>query len=116
MAVPRYGDYLPRVAIDVCQYCGADLDEAPPAHERGYLYGVECSRCPPDRRRSQMLARPERVATLGCPDCGARIEPAESHPDVLVVKEMTYEVCSVCGERCGVASVRKLRDVSGGTM
>jgi hypothetical protein len=109
-------DYLPPVATDVCQYCGAYLDETPPAQERGYLYGVECSRCPPDRRRSQMLARPERVAALSCPDCGARLEPAELHPDVLVVKEMTYEVCAACGERCGVASVRKLRDVSGGMM
>jgi hypothetical protein len=32
------------------------------------------------------------------------------------VKEITYEVCSGCGERCGVASIRKVRDVSGGTM
>jgi predicted RNA-binding Zn-ribbon protein involved in translation (DUF1610 family) len=104
------------VAQDVCQYCGVDLDEVPPGSERGFLYGVECRRCPPDRRRSIVLARRERVAELRCPDCGARLAPAEEHPDVLVVKEVTYEVCAACGERCGVAAVRKLRDVSGGTM
>jgi hypothetical protein len=104
------------VALDVCQYCGADLDENPPRLEHGYLYGIECSLCPKDRRRSQVLARRERVEALRCPDCGASLEPAERHPDVLVVKEMTYEVCSGCGERCGVAGVRKIRDVSGGTM
>lgn len=101
---------------DVCQYCGVDLDTTPPVQELGYLYGIECSRCPPARRRSQMLARRERVDALLCPGCGTRLAPAEHHPDVLVVKEMTYEVCSACGTRCGVAGVRKLRDVSGGTM
>jgi NAD-dependent SIR2 family protein deacetylase len=104
------------VATDVCQYCGVSLDEVEPRQERGWVYGVECSRCPPDVRRSQVLARAERVASLECPQCGARLAPAEGHPDVLVVKEMTYEVCAACGERCGVASVRKIRDVSGGTM
>jgi ssDNA-binding Zn-finger/Zn-ribbon topoisomerase 1 len=104
------------VATEICQYCGVDLDETPPAREKGWIYGVECSRCPPDLRRSQALARPARVAELTCPQCHARIAPADGHPDVLVVKEMTYEVCSACGTRCGVASVRKVRDVSGGTM
>ncbi len=104
------------MATEICQYCGVDLDEVEPRQERGFVYGVECSRCPPDRRRSQVLARPERVAELVCPQCGAHLAPAEAHPDVLVVKELTYEVCAACGERCGVASVRKLRDVSGGTM
>ncbi len=104
------------MASEVCQYCGVDLDETPPGHEVGWLYGVECSRCPPDARRSQVLARRERVAELSCPTCGARLAPAEGHPDVLVVKEMTYEVCAACGERCGVASVRKLRDVGDATM
>jgi len=99
-----------------CQYCGADLEASPPRTERGYLYGVECRRCAPGARRSQVLARAEPVEELACPDCGCAIAPASSHPDVLVVKEMTYEVCPACGERCGVASVRKLRDVSGGTM
>ena len=56
------------------------------------------------------------MSELACPDCGAAISPAGSHPDVLVVKEMTYEVCRACGERCGVESVRKLRDKSNGTM
>ncbi len=104
------------MATEICQYCGVDLDETPPRQEVGYLYGVECSRCPPARRRSLVLARPRRVAELSCPGCGARLAPAEEHPDVLVVKEMTYEVCAACGERCGVAAVRKLRDLSGGTM
>jgi anaerobic selenocysteine-containing dehydrogenase len=48
--------------------------------------------------------------------CGAAIAPAEAHPDVLVVKEMTYEVCPACGARCGVAAVRKLRDAGGGVI
>ncbi len=104
------------MASELCQYCGVDLDETPPAREVGYLYGVQCSRCPPEARRSQMLPRRTRVAELACPGCGARLAPAEAHPDVLVVKEMTYEVCAACGERCGVVAVRKLRDVSGGTM
>jgi hypothetical protein len=104
------------MAAEVCQYCGVDLDETPPVNEVGYLYGVECSRCPPHARRSQVLPRKQRVAELTCPTCGARIAPAADHPDVLVVKEMTYEVCAACGERCGVAAVRKLRDVSGGTI
>jgi hypothetical protein len=101
---------------DECQYCGADLEESPPGREVGFLYGVECSRCPPERRRSQMLARAELVRELRCPDCGAALAPADTHPDVLVVKEMTYDVCPACGARCGVSAVRKLRDVSGGTM
>jgi hypothetical protein len=104
------------VAEDVCQYCGADLDAKPPGQETGYLYGVECSRCPPERRQSHVLARPSRVAALVCPDCGAEMAPAEAHPDVLVVKEMVYDVCPDCGAYCGVASVRKLRDVGGGVM
>jgi len=104
------------VASEICQYCGVDLDATPPGQEVGYLYGIECSRCRPEVRRSQMLSRRERVADLACPTCGVRIAPAERHPDVLVVKEMTYEVCAACGERCGVVGVRKLRDVSGGTM
>jgi hypothetical protein len=104
------------VASDLCQYCGVDLDEVPPRREVGWLYGVECSRCPPERRRSIVLARPARVRELACPGCGATLAPAEEHPDVLVVKEMTYEVCAACGERCGVASIRKLRDAGGGTM
>ncbi|HTP50002.1 MAG TPA: hypothetical protein VMK42_04825 [Anaeromyxobacteraceae bacterium] len=99
-----------------CQYCGADLEAGAPRTEEGFLYGVECSRCPPTRRRSQVLARESRVAELDCPDCGARIAPADSHPDVLVVKEMTYQICPDCGARCGVAGVRKIRDVSNGTM
>ena len=104
------------MASEICQYCGADLEETPPAQEVGWLYGVECSRCPPARRRSQVLARAVRVAELTCPTCGVLLAPAEGHPDVLVVKEMTYEVCAACGERNGVAAVRRLRDVSGGTM
>ena len=104
------------MASEICQYCGVHLEETPPAQEVGYLYGVECSRCPPARRRSQMLARRERVRELTCPTCGVRIAPAEEHPDVLVVKEMTYEVCAACGERNGVVQARRLRDVSGGTM
>jgi hypothetical protein len=104
------------VASEICQYCGADLDETPPGREVGFLYGVECSRCPPDARRSHVLARRSRVAELACPTCGVRIAPAEGHPDVLVVKEMTYEVCAACGERCGVVATRKLRDVGGGAM
>jgi len=99
-----------------CQYCGADLEAAAPRTELGFLYGVECSRCSPGTRRSQVLARSMEVDELACPDCGARIAPAASHPDVLVVKEMTYELCPECGARCGVAGVRKLRDVSNGTM
>ena len=104
------------MATELCQYCGVDLDETPPRREVGYLYGVECSACPPASRRSLVLARPRQVEALACPGCGARLAPPLDHPDVLVVKEMTYEVCAACGERCGVASVRKLRDVSGGRM
>ncbi len=104
------------MATEVCQYCGVDLDERPPRQETGWLYGVECSRCPPASRRSLVLARPERVQTLACPGCGAVLAPAEAHPDVLVVKEVVYEVCSACGERCGVARVRKLRDLADGAM
>jgi predicted RNA-binding Zn-ribbon protein involved in translation (DUF1610 family) len=108
--------YAPGVAAEICQYCGVDLDETPPVLETGWIYGVECSRCPPAARRSQVLARRERVAELSCPNCGATLAPAEKHPDVLVVKEMTYEVCAACGERCGVAAVRKLRDVGDATI
>ncbi len=104
------------MATYACQYCGADLETQPPLAETGWLYGVECSRCPPERRRSMVLARRERVAELRCPNCGVTIDNPEGHPDVLVVKEMTYDVCAVCGERCGVGGVRKIRDVSGGTM
>jgi len=104
------------VASEICQYCGVNLEDAPPGTEVGYLYGLECSRCPPETRRSLVLARKERVAEITCPGCGARLAPAEEHPDVLVVKEVTYEVCAACGERNGVARVRRLRDVSGGTM
>jgi hypothetical protein len=104
------------VATDLCQYCGVDLDDTPPREELGYLYGIECSACAPERRRSLVLRRPERVAALSCPDCGAVLAPAEGHPDVLVVKEMTYEICAACGTQCGVARVRKLRDVAGGAM
>jgi predicted RNA-binding Zn-ribbon protein involved in translation (DUF1610 family) len=56
------------------------------------------------------------VEALACPDCGAALAPAASHPDVLVVKEMTYEVCPACGERRDVVAVVKHRDVSNGTM
>jgi hypothetical protein len=104
------------MASDICQYCGVSLDEVPPGEERGWLYGVECSRCSPERRRRIVLARPRRVEALECPGCGARLAPAEGHPDVLTVKEMVYEVCAACGERCGVARVHRVRDVSGGTM
>ncbi|ABC80937.1 hypothetical protein [Anaeromyxobacter dehalogenans] len=104
------------MATELCQYCGVDLDEVPPAQETGWLYGVECSRCPADRRRSLVLPRRERATELTCPGCGARLAPAEQHPDVLVVKQVTYEICSACGETCGVAAIRKVRDVSGGTM
>jgi hypothetical protein len=104
------------MASQICQYCGVDLDDTPPLREVGFLYGVECARCRPEVRRSLVLARRERVRSLTCPTCGAELSPAEEHPDVLVVKEMTYEVCAACGERCGVAGVRKIRDVSNGTM
>ncbi len=104
------------MATELCQYCGVDLDEVPPRQEKGWLYGVECSACPQEWRQSQVLARAERVASLACPQCGAVLAPAEDHPDVLVVKEMTYEVCDACGERCGVARVRKVRDVGEGTI
>jgi hypothetical protein len=107
--------YRHLVATDLCQYCGVDLDLHPPKRETGWLYGLECRQCPPERRRSLVLARATRVEVLACPGCGAKIA-ADAHPDVLVVKEVTYEVCAECGERCGVASVRKVRDVSGGTM
>jgi len=101
------------VASEICQYCGVDLEATPPLQEKGWVYGIECSRCP-GGRRSVVLPRKERVTELRCPTCGARIAPAEEHPDVLVVKEMTYEVCAACGERNGVALVRKVRDVGGG--
>jgi hypothetical protein len=101
---------------DLCPYCDANLDESPPRHEQGYLYGLECSACPPDQRRSIVLPRSERVQEIDCPFCGDRKAPAEAHPDVLVVKELTYEVCTACGERCGVASARRLIDRSEATM
>jgi hypothetical protein len=101
---------------DRCPACDVDLDEVPPEHEKGYLYGMECSRCPPQSRRSIVLPRTERVAELSCPFCGDRKAPADEHPDVLVVKEMIYEVCSSCGERCGVFSARRLIDRSAMTM
>ena len=100
----------------ICQYCGVDLDETPPVQETGWLDGVECARCPPEVRRSQVLARRERVRRSPAPACGTLLSPVDTHPDVLVVKEVVYEVCAACGERCGVASIRKVRDVSGGTM
>ncbi|HSM94388.1 MAG TPA: hypothetical protein VLT47_16055 [Anaeromyxobacteraceae bacterium] len=99
-----------------CPACGVDLDEAPPDHETGYLYGIECSRCPPAQRRSVILPRKQRVTEIDCPICGDRKAPADQHPDVLVVKEMVYEVCSACGERCGVFSARRLIDRSEMTM
>jgi transcription elongation factor Elf1 len=101
---------------DECQYCGADLEASTPLRETGWVYGIECRRCPPARRRSLVLHRPGPVESLECPDCGAVLAPAGSHEDVLVVKEMTFAVCPACGERCDVLAVRKLRDVSGGTM
>jgi translation initiation factor 2 beta subunit (eIF-2beta)/eIF-5 len=104
------------VATEICQYCGVDLETTPPGQEIGYLYVIECSRCPADRRHTRLLPRRERVEALTCPDCGGRIAPAGEHPDVIVVKELTFEVCSACGERNGVVSARKLRDLSGGMM
>jgi hypothetical protein len=104
------------MATEICQYCGVDLDERPPTEEKGWLYGLECARCPPERRRSQVLARPARAEALACPDCGAAVPAPEDHPDVLVVKEMTYEVCAACGERCGVARVRRVVDRGEGTI
>jgi hypothetical protein len=100
----------------VCQYCGADLDANPPREDVGWLYAVECRACPPERREVRVLPRPVRVDALDCPGCGARIAPADSHPDVLVIKEMLYDVCPSCGERHTVRSVRKHRDVAGGTI
>ncbi len=102
--------------MDLCQYCGANLEGNDPELEVGYLYGVECSRCPEGKRHSHMLARASLVHELTCPDCGARLAPPDAHPDVLVIKQMTYELCPECGTRCGVAAVRKLRDVAHGTM
>ncbi len=104
------------MASQICQYCGVDLDETPPREEVGWVYGVECARCRPEVRRSMVLARKDRVRSLTCPTCGVEIAPAEEHPDVLVVKEVTYEVCAACGERCGVARIRKVRDVGNGTI
>jgi len=102
------------VATDVCQYCGVDLDDVPPRTEGGWAYTIECSRCPPERRRALLLSRPAAVEALACPDCGAVIAPAGGHPDVIMVKELVHEVCSACGERCGVASVRMLVDRTAG--
>ena len=99
-----------------CQYCGAPAGPGEPRTEVGWLYGIESRRCPPAARRSLVLSRPGPVEALACPDCGAAIAPAASHPDVLVVKEMTYEVCPACGERRDVVAVVKHRDVSNGTM
>jgi hypothetical protein len=104
------------MAADLCPYCDADLDEAPPRHEKGYLYGIECGRCPPEARRRIVLPRAERVAELACPYCGDPKVAPDEHPDVLVVKEMVYEVCDRCGERCGVFSARRLIDRSEMTM
>ena len=104
------------MATQICQYCGLDLDEAPPLEERGWLYGVECARCAPERRTSVVLARPTRVAVLACPGCGADLSPPEAHPDVLTIKEIVYEVCAGCGERCGVARARRLKDIADGAM
>jgi hypothetical protein len=104
------------MAEDRCPSCDVDLDEEPPRHETGYLYGLECRRCPPDRRRSLVLPRAARVSELTCPDCGDRKAPADESPDVLVVKELVYEVCVRCGERCGVFSARRLIDRSEMTM
>jgi predicted RNA-binding Zn-ribbon protein involved in translation (DUF1610 family) len=101
---------------ETCPSCGADLEATPPRHERGYLYGLECRSCPRESRRSVVLPRAERVAELACPFCGDRKSPAEQHPDVLVVKELVYEVCPACGERCGVFSARRLVDRSDMTM
>jgi hypothetical protein len=101
---------------ELCPSCGVDLDEVPPRHERGYLYGMECSRCPKDRRRSLILPRSERVDELTCPLCGDRKAHPDEHPDVLVVKELVYEVCAACGERCGVYSARRLVDRSDMTL
>jgi hypothetical protein len=101
---------------ELCPGCGADLDESPPLHETGYLYGMECRRCPPATRRSIIMPRAARVAELSCPFCGDRKAPADDHPDVLVVKELVYEVCAKCGERCGVFSARRLVDRSEMTM
>jgi hypothetical protein len=101
---------------ELCPSCGVDLDEVPPRHETGFLYGLECSRCPRATRQSLVLPRASRVTELTCPFCGDRKAPAEKHPDVLVVKELVYEVCSSCGERCGVYSARRLIDRSDMTM
>jgi hypothetical protein len=99
---------------DLCQYCGADLDAQEPGTEVGYLYGIECRACPPGQRRTCMLPRSTRVDSLACPDCGAVF--SASAPDVLVIKELTYDICPRCGERCGVRQARKIRDSAGGTI
>ena len=104
------------MATQVCQYCGVDLDETPPGEVGGWLYGVECTRCPPERRASVVLARDARVAALACPGCGADLSPPEAHPDVLTIKEVVYEVCAGCGERCGVARARRVKDLADGAM
>ena len=101
---------------DLCPNCDVDLDEVPPRHEKGFLYGIECSRCSRENRRSVIVPRAERVAEIACPYCGDVKRPADEHHDVLVVKEMVYEVCSACGERCGVFSARRLIDRSEMTM
>src|SRR5512146_1896274 len=43
VAAPGYRSIM---ATEICQYCGVDLDETPPRQETGWLYGVECARCP----------------------------------------------------------------------
>lgn len=101
---------------DECQYCGCDLDARPPRSETGYLYAIECRRCPPGSRRTHMVSRPAPAESLTCPDCGATLAPPESDPSVLVIKELTYDVCPECGERCGVSAVRKLRDDASGAI
>jgi len=110
------GPIFQPVATQVCQYCGVDLDETPPGEERGWLYGVECSRCPPATRTSIVLARTSKVAAIACPGCGVDLSPPEDHPDVLTIKEVVYEVCAACGERCGVARARRVKDLSDGSM
>lgn len=101
---------------ELCPSCGVDLDANPPIHQTGYLYGLECSTCPKELRRSVILPRAERLAELTCPFCGDVKAPADQHPDVLVVKELVYEICASCGERCGVFSARRLVDRSEMTM
>ena len=104
---------------DECQYCGADLDASPPVRETGFLYGIECRRCPPGRRRSLVLMRPGPVETLECPDCQAVLAPAGSHEDVLVVKEMTSSSVRPAGSaatstRCASCGTCRVAPCDGG--